>query len=107
MSQSGNHPASLERYPIPTTLSIDGPGIFGTIQLRAKIVEHDPLKVAPRLFRWFLSFRMKPRQFWLDAAWELHEKGAAQSGQPGGRELGRGTAAVSIYFLNPVPKALR
>ncbi len=105
VTQSGHHPASSSRYPMPTSISIDGQGIVGSIELRARLVEHDPLEVAPRLFRWLLSFRMKTRQFWLDATWELREKGAAAESP--GRLLGRGRGAVSFYFLNPVPKALR
>jgi hypothetical protein len=92
-------------YPIPAALAVapeEAPGVVqGRIETRARILSHDPLSIAPRPFRWLLSFRTEPRQIQVGARWALEWTGDDQ-------ELAlQGNGVTSFYFLNPMPSSVR
>lgn len=93
----GRHEDSAEGYPIPRALVLAGPEVNGRIDLGRELLHHDPLSVAPRPFRWLLSFRTRPRQVWLESTAKVT---ATPAGGPFTLE---GSGPVSFYFMNPVP----
>lgn len=97
MTGSGRSPAGSERYPVPASLVVAGEDLEGRVALGRMQVEHDPLSLAPRPFRWLLSFRADPLQIWLDAGLELRWAGAGDPLPLAGEGL------VSFYFTNPLP----
>lgn len=95
---SGASPAGSDRYPIPASLEASGPDLEGRVELGRRQLEHDPLSLAPRPFRWLLSFRADPLQVWLDAKLALRWTGAGEAFSLAGDGL------VSYYFTNPLPE---
>jgi hypothetical protein len=96
ISESGTWPATEERYPIPMIFEIRGEHLQGRIGFGRRILEHNPLDVAPAPLRWLLSFRTKPKNVWLESTLELEWVSAAASFAISGPGL------TSFYFLNPM-----
>jgi hypothetical protein len=96
LEASGQHAAREHDYPIPEALVLTGGDLSGRIELGKRVLAHDPLDLAPSVFRWLLSFRTEPRHIWLESQVSLRWTG---EGEP--FDL-RGAALTSIYFLNPM-----
>lgn len=89
------------RYPVPRALHVKGQdvkgnNVTGRIEMEGRILEHDPLSIAPRLFRWLLSFRTSPSQVWLTS------KVSLEWSDPAGSFTVRGLGVSSFYFMNPM-----
>lgn len=96
LAMSGKHADSEHDYPIPTALVIDGGKLTGRVEIGRRVLAHDPLDLAPSIFRWLLSFRTEPRHIWLDSRVSLRWSGKDET-----FEL-RGNGLTSFYFLNPM-----
>ena len=93
----GRHEASQDDYPIPQALVLSGPAARGRIELGRHLLDHDPLSLAPRPFRWLLSFRTRPRQVWLEST-------ASLTATPDdGPVTLQAEGPTSFFFLNPLP----
>jgi hypothetical protein len=84
-------------YPLPTRLRVHGASVSGSISLEKTLLQHDPLGDLPQPFRFLLSFEMRPRRVWTEAAYALQLDAAP--GRPAVELTGHGIASVT--WLNP------
>ena len=95
LSRIGEDESSKEGYPIPASLSLQGDDVRGRVDLGRTLLRHDPMALAPALFRWVLSFRTKPSQVWLESHYAIEWLGGSE---PVTLE---GQGVSSFYYLNP------
>lgn len=86
-------------YPLPGRLQLHCPDLDGEIRLGRVLLSHDPMGLIPQPFRLILSFRMRPRRVWIEAAFEVR----LRPGSDDSRNRMTGSGIVSVTFLNPVP----
>ncbi|MEE2675077.1 MAG: hypothetical protein VX466_14850 [Myxococcota bacterium] len=95
-SRIGDDASAPARYPLPTSLSLRGADVSGRVDFGRTLLRHDPLTLAPALFRWALSLRSKPSQVWLESRYAIEWRG-------GGKPLAlQGKGVTSFYYLNPL-----
>ena len=96
LSRIGEHESSEKGYPIPSSLSLQGENVQGQVDLGRVILRHEPMALAPALFRWVLSLRPKPSQVWLESDYAIEWLGSFEPG------FLKGTGVSSFYYLNPL-----
>ncbi len=97
VEEVGARPGRDLRYPLPAALTLRG-ALEGGVELGPVLIDHDPLAVVPRPFRWLLAFRLRPRQIWVDSRLELRVSPGA------GPSVAEGPAETSWFYLNPSPR---
>lgn len=92
VSENGKHAASKKGYRIPRVLDLAGSDVRGRVDIGPELLRHDPLAVAPRVFRWLLS--SKPSHVWLRSRYALEWQGDEEP------RIFEGEGVSSVYFLN-------
>jgi hypothetical protein len=87
------------RYPIPAALHLHNSELDAQIELGRILLQHEPLKDLPRLIRFLLSFRTRPKRVWTDSPFEVK----VSSGSDRSLLRVRGTGIASVTYLNPLP----
>lgn|GEM_PF-1590333 len=95
-------PRWREGYPIPTSLRIHGSDVEGSIVAKKPLVEADPLDDIPQLFRFLLSFKMRPKRLWALASFDVEFR--ADPDLPAVSL--RGSGVTTVTYLNPLPKTI-